>query len=344
MASARQKQANRELVEQFLVWMRDDKGCQPASVYDYASRLERFLDFAGPLPLNNVKVDVLRAWVNRPKGGRAHGTIGKPATRSKDVAVLRSLFNYLHASELVERNPTVLLVAPKVHNRNPKPIPEDVWIRLWNSSAITDEARVVLGLGFFIGLRREEIVRLSPTHFSLPPRMLIGFTRKGGGDDVTEYGAIVDVWADLMPHLIGDPQSLLGPLHELVQSRAGKARLLDWREHQKPCAYNTGKHSLGDHDLDPEWVNSRLETWLGRSGLPRNAFTPHQLRHSAATYLKRAGLEDSMVADLLNHSSVNITRRYVKVAGGDVDAWRRNRLAQLDAQEEGLTGRFNRHR
>ena len=189
MAHARSKQANRELVEQFLVWMRDDKGCQPASVYDYASRLERFLDFAGPLPLNNVKVGVLRAWVNRPKSGRAHGTIGKPATRSKDVAVLRSLFNYLHASELVERNPTVLLVAPKVHNRNPKPIPEDIWIRLWNSSTLTSDARVVLGLGFFVGLRREEIVRLSPAHFIVPPRMLIGFTRKGGGDDVTDRDA-----------------------------------------------------------------------------------------------------------------------------------------------------------
>lgn len=228
------EQANRELVEQLLVWMRDDRGCRPASVYDYASRLERFLDFAGPLLLNNVKVDVLRAWVNRPKGGRAHGTIGKPATRAKDVAVLRSLFNYLHASELVERNPTVLLVAPKVHNRNPKPIPEDVWMKLWNSSALTDEGRAVLGLGFFIGLRRQEIVRLSPAHFSVAPRMIVGFIRKGGGDDVTEYGAIVDVFADLMPHLIGNPQSFLGPLHELVERRAGKARLLDWRERQKP--------------------------------------------------------------------------------------------------------------
>jgi integrase/recombinase XerC len=326
------------LVREFLTWQQDVRGRQASSVYDYATRLQRLLLHLGRTPLGEARLEQLESWITRIRGGRAHGTIGAPASRAKDVAVTRSLFAYLHARGLVERNPATLLLAPTVHNRNPKPVPEDVWRQLWFSECLSDDARVVLGLGFFVGLRRQEIVSLAPSHVDVRDQRLVGFVRKGGGDDVTPYGAVVGVFADAHPQLIGDPDSFLRPLHAMAAGRLGRPRLLDWREKQRPGAHIQARHSLGEHDLDPEWINSRLETWLRASGLSPHAFSPHSLRHSTATYLLRAGVPEIMVANLLNHSSLNVTRRYAKVGGDELALWRNNhKSGPLGAAE------FNRH-
>lgn len=328
---------NAELVTEYLTWQRDVRGRQPSSVYDYATRLERLLAHLGQTPLGAVRLEQLESWITRVRGGRAHGTIGAPASRAKDVAVTRSLYSYLHARGLIDRNPTTLLHAPAVHNRNPKPVPEDVWRQVWFSSELPDVARVVLGLGFFVGLRRQEIVSLAPSHVSVLGQRLVGFIRKGGGDDVTPYGEVVGVFADSLPHLIGDPSSFLDPLHAMVAARLGRPRLLPWREEQTVGRYNQAKHELRPNDLDPEWINSRLKTWLKRCGLAADVFTPHALRHSTATYLLRAGVPEIMVANLLNHSNLNVTRRYAKVGGDELGAWRRQQSGRLRAAD------YNRH-
>ena len=336
------EEQNAELVTEYLHWQRDVRGRQPSSVYDYATRLERLLAHLGQTPLGAARLEQLESWITRVRGGRAHGTIGAPASRAKDVAVTRSLYSYLHARGLIERNPTVLLLAPAVHNRNPKPVPEDVWARVWFSNHLPDEARVVLGLGFFVGLRRQEIVNLAPSHVSVLSQRLVGFIRKGGGDDVTPYGDVVGVFSDSLPHLIGDPASFLDPLHALVAARLGRPRLLPWREERMAVgAYNQAKHELSPNDIDPEWVNNRLKTWLKRCGLRADAFTPHALRHSCATYLLRAGLPELMVANLLNHSKLDVTRRYAKVGGEELAAWRRQQGGQQPKRLRAAD--YNRH-
>ncbi len=336
------EEQNATLVTEYLHWQRDVRGRQPSSVYDYATRLERLLAHLGQTPLGAARLEQLESWITRTRGGRAHGTIGAPASRAKDVAVTRSLYSYLHARELVDRNPTTLLLAPTVHNRNPKPVAVDVWRSVWFSDELPDEARVVLGLGFFVGLRRQEIVSLAPSHVSLLSQRLVGFIRKGGGDDVTPYGEMVGVFGDAMPHLIGDPASFLDPLHALVAARLGRPRLLPWREDQAVGRYNAAKHELRAHDIDPEWVNSRLKTWLKRCGLAGNAFTPHALRHSTATYLLAAGVPDIMVANLLNHSKLDVTRRYAKVGCDELAAWRRQQGSSAGAPRLRAAD-YNRH-
>jgi integrase len=319
----------------YLTWQRDVRGRRQTSLYDYMTRLQRFLDALGPVPLEAARIEHLESWVTRVRGGRAGGTIGKPASRAKDAAVLSSFFKYLHSRGHIVRNPAELLVTAAVHNENPKPVPMETWRRVWECDRLPDDARVVLGLGFFVGLRRFEITELQPRHVSVPAQRLVGFVRKGGGDDITSYGEMVGVFADALPHLIGgDAQSFLGPLHSMVQARLGRARLLDWREGYDPSRYNQTKFALGDDDIDPEWVNSRMEGWLKLAGVGRTEFSPHMLRHSTATYLLKAGVPIHIVSRLLNHSSIAITMRYSKAGGDELADWRRQQKPAEDLSQQ----------
>lgn len=323
-------QRNGELLTEFLDWQREVRRRQPSSLYDYQRRLTRFLAHLGPVPLGSATTEQLEDWCKRTRYGRAHGTPGAPGSVAKDMAVVRSFYTYLAGRGRIDRNPATNLVPPKLANQHPRPIPIEQWTATW--AALPDEPRVVLGLGFFVGLRRQEIVSLGSHHFSVLAGKLVGFPRKGGGDDITPYGEMVGVFSDVLPHLIGgDAGTFLDPLHDLVTRRRGRPRLLDWRETRQPSRYNTTKHQLPPDALDPEWVNERMEKWLGAAGLAPNAFTPHQLRHSCATYLLQAGVPVHLVSRLLNHSNIQTTMRYVKAGGDELGDWRRGLTAQRPA-------------
>jgi len=336
------EQQNVEMVERYLSWFRDTRGRQPSSTYDYASRLAQYLRFIGRTPVGSAAVDQMEAFVNRPRRGRQG--LGAASTRAKEVSILRSFYAYLAARGLIESDPSRLLHAPEVRNVNPKPVPKALWSEWW-SSDLDPEWRVVTGLGFFVGLRREEIVNLSPSHVSPLSQKLVGFIRKGGGDDVTPYGDMVGVFADHHPEVFGSlgPDSFLGPLHDLAKARSGRPRLLDWRERNVVASRtNTAKHALAAHDIDPESVNSRFDYWQRKVGL-HGRFTPHMLRHSAATYLVGAGVPLHIVQVLMNHSSINTTMRYVKVGGSPLADWRRTQPPSSVGKLRLDLANYNRH-
>jgi site-specific recombinase XerD len=318
---------NAALVRAFLDWQQNQRGRTATTIYDYAHRLASLLDWLGYTPLEEASLADYEGWVQRRRGGNANGSIGSPATRAKDVAVVRSLFQFLTSHGLVTRNPVAALHGPKVHNVRPRPVPEDTWGYLWSHPRLEEEARVVYGLGFFVGLRRSEITSLRVDQVSVLGRRLVGFARKGGGTDVTPYGEMVMVFAEFLPHLIpGGPESFLGPLEAMVERRRGHRYLLDWGERQAPKAVKRRRHGLPDEGAnDPDWVNRNMRRWNRRCGLAEGEITPHMLRHSTATYLLRAGMPIELVAELLNHTSIQVTRRYAKLGTDAVAAWRRRR-------------------
>lgn len=111
------------MVKEFLTWQRDVRGRQASSVYDYATRLQRLLLHLGRTPLGEVRLEQLESWITRIRSGRAHGTIGAPASRAKDVAVARSLYAYLHARGLVEGTPPSSSSPPPFTTAIPSPSP-----------------------------------------------------------------------------------------------------------------------------------------------------------------------------------------------------------------------------
>jgi integrase len=306
--------------------MRDVKRRQPQSVYDFGTRLNRFLMYVGDLPLADVTTKQMETWVTRPRGGRAldangNLTAGKPASQNKDGAVLKSFFGWLHAYGTIARNPAVLLPTADDPERDPTPVNEDVWQALWASN-LSDDARIVLGLGFFLGMRRQAIVRLGPIHWTETTCELHKVPYKGNKEVSIPYGAVMGVWAEFRPELVIDPAIFLGPFHAAMRARLGRPRLLDWRERQEPSIAERRKHALNEHDINPNWINQKLKMWLRRAGLDPHAFTPHQLRHGFGTYLgPKSGMPDIMRMKLMGHSDLRMTAKYTRIGKSEVDDW-----------------------
>jgi site-specific recombinase XerD len=300
---------NQEIVEAYLDWARAVKRLHPRTVYQYEGKLRDFIDYLGPLRLCAVSVETLEAWLQRPRGGRAHGSIGQPATLQRDAIVLGNLFSFARARGWVDHDPTELLVTPTVKNKNPDPVSDELWLPLWSRENLPDEARVVLGLGYFCGLRRGEIAALRGSQVDLRGSRLVAFPRKGGGDDVLHFGECLGALADGVdvgdvPDLIVDQDLFLGPLSRLARA-AGRKPLLDWT----PSPEGTP---------DPHRIYRKFRTWGAD-------FRPHQTRHSFVTNLLRVGVPLPLVSTLANHSSVQTTMRYAKLGGQDLREFRRRK-------------------
>lgn len=330
---------NADLVREYLTWFRDARRAKGGSVYNYASVLDKYLAHLDGTPIGSASVAQMDAFVQRARTGRAKGRPAADATVAKEVAILRALYKHLHARGSIERNPSLLLIGPTVRNEQPRSIADDVWLHVWGSKRLPAEGRVVLGLGYFLGLRRSEIVALAPRHLSRPSRMLIGFTRKGGGDDTLPYGSMVGIIGRELPHLFGGggPDSFLDALHGHLESRLGHDLLLSWGEETPASAISRRKHALPDGAIDPQRLNKRLHRWLRAVGLPATAFTPHCLRHSCATNLLRAAVPPHLVQRLMNHTSFSTTQRYVRAGSDELAEWMRRGEPSPDS-----VGGFNR--
>ena len=80
------------------------------------------------------------------------------------------------------------------------------------------------------------------------------------------------------------------------------------RENQKPTPRKT-RRTLGKHDTTDSYRRA-VERACRKSGIPK--WTPHQLRHTAATAIRREhGLDAAQV--ILGHATANVTQLYAEV-------------------------------
>lgn len=280
----------------------------PNTVRAYVSCLQMYVEF-----LEELGVDVrhatraqMEAFVMRPRQRRAHGKVGSAATQRRDVAVLRTFYGWMWEEGITSEHMARGLHGPTVHNQNPRPIPDDDWIKLWTCPQGYDtlDAKVVLGLGFFCGLRRHEIMSLQRDQFRRG--QIVNFTRKGGGEAVLPYADMVGVFADQLPELFGPN---------------GSEGFLDAIDRMKTMHYQGG-FIVGWQTHDPGALNKYMAKWLSKAGVQH--YTPHQLRHSCATNLLRAGVPLHLTQRLMNHSSPETTMRYVRANGNELAEWRRS--------------------
>ena len=75
----------------------------------------------------------------------------------------------------------------------------------------------------------------------------------------------------------------------------------------------------GVDQLDPQHLNLWLDRMTSRANVPHIA--SQQLRYSCATNLLRAGVPLRIASNLMNHSNVHTTMRYMKASGDELAEW-----------------------
>lgn len=316
---------NAALVNRYLEHLQDNLHRSSGTVHRYRNKLQDFLTWVAQRPLSALTVADLNDYC-----GRVHprSPVAAPATVAHDVAVLKSLFDFLHTEGVLATNPARRLVSPKIANDDPKPCPQELWLALWGSE-LPDDERVAFGLAYFCGLRRAEITALRVHQFvDVPAFSISGLKRKGGARKAFRWRSCLSLYEQRLPLLVVDPGLFLGALAR-VRTRRPDQALLSWRDVPKATFR---KHEVPFGVVPPDMYNYRLERALARIGLPEHCITPHMLRHSFGTNMCQVGVDIQVVSRLMGHTNVNITMRYVDVGVDPLGKF----LSTANEETEGL--------
>lgn len=280
-------------VEEFLGWLRVERGRAPATLAAYRRDLADFLRWARchDLEVRQATEADLVAYLGDGAAGEA-----APATRKRRAVAVRSLYRFLVADGVLDVDPASAVEVPSVPIGLPKALTEEEVIRLLDAVVGDDAAalrdRAILEVLYGSGLRISEVVGLSLGDVDLAERMF-RVMGKGSKERNVPIG------------------------------RLAKDALLAWLDPEVRGSLRPARATRDDDDA--VFVNlrgrrlSRQGVWgivrrHGQTAGLADRLTPHVLRHSCATHLLDHGADIRTVQELLGHASVSTTQIYTKVS------------------------------
>lgn len=289
------------LVEDFLQYLRHEKGQAEHTQRTYSAQLMNFVNWAGPRGLtdwSSVRLRDLMDYLQEERQ-RPLKTEEQPSTKRLSgesiylaIAALRAFYKFAQNEKLLGTNVAENLSLPRRWKRLPKDLTDSEVRQLLEpeqpvtARTLCDQA--ILELAYASGLRLAELcsIRLEQLHLEAGFINVVG---KGNKERVVPVGSKA---RDAIQHYLdaGRP--------ELVTSRSPAALFLTTRG--TPFATVT------------MWL--RIKQRATRAGIERNV-TPHMLRHSFATHLLENGADLRVIQELLGHAMISTTEIYTHVTG-----------------------------
>jgi len=285
---------NTELVREYLIYLRVEKGLRPLTCEAYERDLFQFAEY-----LERENALLMTARQQEVAGFLEHLRRHSVESRSmaRKLSCLRGFYKWLLLDKRIKHDPTVNLESPDAWKVLPKSLaPAEVNSMLERaavaldhpeSDAIALRDRAILELLYAGGLRVSELIGLCVADFSLDAgRVLV----RGKGDKER-----------IVP--LGSP--CVKALDEYLQrgrpvlARSSRANQLFLSARGKP--------------LSREWV------WRLVKSSDSHA-SPHKLRHSCATHMVEHGADLRTVQTFLGHADIATTQVYTHLALGRLKA------------------------
>ncbi len=291
-----------EQVEQFLGYLHSNRNMSPMTVKSYAEDMAHFLRFtedaAPPIAgWEQVDVRLLRRYLASLQSDGYRKT-----TVARRLSCLRSLFRYLVRIKVLSANPALGLSSPRLEDRLPKVVGQDVLDALLQAPDPATPAglrdRAILELLYATGVRGAELEAMNVPDVDCRTRE-IRVVGKGSKERVVLFGrAAQEAVAEYLGH--GRPQLA-------DRSKAETALFLN---------------RFGTR-LSVRSVRNILDKYVEQVSAATH-LSPHALRHSFATHLLDGGADLRSVQELLGHSSLATTQIYTHVSNQRLqDAFRR---------------------
>ena len=280
-------------VEEFLGWLRVERGRAPATLAAYRRDLAdyfRWLASVG-LEFRDASESDLVAYA-----GSTLVPALAPSTRKRRVVAVRSLYRFLADDGVIAADPGAAVDVPRVPSGLPKALSEEEIIRLLDAVVGVDAAasrdRAILEVLYGGALRISELVGLSLGDIDLGERMMRVFG-KGSKERLVPIG------------------------------RYAARALTSWLDPDMRGSLRPVRPTRDDDDAVFVNLRGRRLSRQGAWGVVRrhaaaaglaDRLTPHVLRHSCATHLLDHGADIRTVQELLGHASVSTTQIYTKVS------------------------------
>ena len=203
-----------------------------------------------------------------------------PLTLRRKYACISSFFGFLQDMGYAQGNPARRLPLPRVSQPVPVCLSEEMAQKLIAAAdSPWTKAAVVLLLS--TGIRRSEAVAITLDDLDLENRQLL---IRGKGDKermVPLTDQAVEAIQAYLPH-----RTKTQSRHLFVSAWKGQP-------------------------LHGRCINRMLKIVIQKAGLEGQGITPHKLRHTFATHLIRNGTDIRTVQELLGHSDIQTTARYL---------------------------------
>lgn len=276
-------------VDEYLNYLKIEKGLSPNTLEAYGRDLKKFTDFILSKSIQNLGVieesDILAFLV------KLHGEKIGSRSVTRNLVAIRGLFHYLKIEKIIDGDPTARIEFPARWLK----LPHVLSVEQVDLLLSQPDKRTVLGLRDFAilqlfyasGLRISELAALSMDQINLQQ----GFARpigKGSKERIVPVG-----------------QSAIEAISLYIDESRPKF--------------------AGRHNSDKLFLSNRgtgisrsrlweiIKAYAKSAGIKINV-TPHMLRHSFATHMIERGADLRMVQEMLGHSDISTTQIYTHVS------------------------------
>jgi len=275
------------LIDSFLRFLQLEKGLSKNTISSYQTDIGGFNQWCSDQAIKFSEVNLNDAEnyiISLRKKELA------PASISRKISSLKSLFIYLKKQQHIKTNPFQDLVLPKI----PKSLPKSMSMAEVNtlldapdtSTFIGLRDKTMLELMYATGLRVSELVNLKYSSFDFE-RSVIKVLGKGSKERIIPFG-----------------DSALSWLKQYIDFRRQNNLSMNSK-------YFFISQKLSQVTRQSFW--QRVEHYQKIASIPYK-ISPHTLRHAFATHLLNNGADLRSVQMLLGHSDLSTTQIYTHIA------------------------------
>ena len=244
-----------------------------------AVRLQ-FVPYFGKTPLRDITAGDIEAYrKQRIKRGGNKAALG---TINNDHTILKHMLSLAEKRGLIEINVAKKVPLPNPNNERDRILTEEEWTRLYQEAS--PHLQPILLVGYHLGARLGEILNLTWDRVDLRR----GFISLRSTDTKTKEGRLVPMTPDV---------------RECLQALSKIRRL-------------STNHVFLYEGTRIQRIKRAFHTAIRKAQIENFRF--HDLRHCAATNLRRAGVDTITAMKIVGHKSEHMHRRYNSVSEADL--------------------------
>jgi integrase/recombinase XerD len=276
------------LVQKFINFLERDKRLSLNTLQSYKRDIEQYITYLLEMNLNNIsntnKATIIAYLLHLQKKGRATSTI------SRNLASIRSFYQYIAKNKMIEQDPTAELESPKVQKKLPQILStQEVELLLEQPKCVDLKGyrdKAMLELLYATGIRVSELISLNMSDINID----MGFIKcnKGSRERMIPIGSIA---ISALKEYINKARGLL------IQSSDEKALFVN----------------INGRRLTRQGFWKIIKQYKNQAKINKD-ITPHTLRHSFAAHLLENGADLRSIQEMLGHSDISSTQIYAQIA------------------------------
>ena len=281
-------------VKLYLAYLQYEKKLSSHTINAYMHDLNNFADYIyityTVKDLKKIRPSYIREYIQILSTYISNDLVleKKTSSISRSISSIKSFFKYLINNELIDSDPTIIIVSPKQERKIPTILSvEEINIILdeLNTNKVIDiRDKAIISLLYSCGIRVSELINLTLTNLFIEDDVIKIFG-KGSKERIVPFGFKAK----------NDVLNYINEARPVYARRANSKGIL--------FLSNRGR------SLSRKTIWNIIKNRIKEVGIDKNV-SPHTFRHSFASHLLEGGAGLRVVQELLGHSNISTTQIY----------------------------------